>query len=148
MVPFDDGVQLAVADIPGIIPGAHQDKGLGIEFLRHIERCACLLYVIDMSQPSPHEQYETLLFELGQYREDLPNRSHAIVANKMDEDKSRANMEDFKEKIKSLAINNPHIFEISAKYGDNIHSLLGHIRRQYDQMKEETLSKKNEFSNK
>ena len=97
---------------------------------------------------SPHEQYETLLFELGQYREDLPNRSHAIVANKMDEDQSRANIEDFKEKIKSAAVKNPQIFEISAKYGDNIHSLLGHIRRQYDQMKEETLSKKNEFSNK
>merc|ERR1712029_974290 len=92
MLRYHDGLQLAVADIPGIIADAHKDKGLGIEFLRHIERCACLLYVIDMSQQDPFHQFETLKFELGQYREDLPNRSHTIVANKMDEDQSRDNI--------------------------------------------------------
>ena len=56
MVPYEDGVQVAVADIPGIIEDAHKDKGLGIEFLRHIERCACLLYVIDMSSPDANRQ--------------------------------------------------------------------------------------------
>ena len=87
MVSYDDHVQLAVADIPGIIKDAHRDKvrlfrshlvsdrcnvilclqGLGISFLRHIERCDCLLYVIDLSQCDPEEQFEILKYELEQY---------------------------------------------------------------------------------
>ena len=77
MVPYEDGVQVAVADIPGIIEDAHKDKGLGIEFLRHIERCACLLYVIDMSSPDANRQALFLCKLLSHRsllsRSDLPN---------------------------------------------------------------------------
>merc|ERR1712029_114200 len=135
MVPYDDGVQLAVADIPGIIADAHKDKGLGIEFLRHIERCACLLYVIDMSQQDPFHQFETLKFELGQYRADLPEKPFAIVAIKMDTEESQDNIGHFKQQIREKAPD-LGVFEISAKYGNNITALLQYIRYHYDARKE------------
>ena len=63
---------------------AHKNKGLGISFLRHIERCVCLIYVIDLGQPDPVEQFETLRFELEQYSAGLSQRPHAVIANKID----------------------------------------------------------------
>ena len=132
MVPYEDGVQLAVADIPGIIEDAHKDKGLGIEFLRHIERCACLLYVIDMSQAGqPFDQFEALRYELSQYNSDLPDRPFAVVANKMDMEESHEAVQAFRtrlgEKMPSV-----QVFEVSAKFGSNITDLLKYIRQHYD----------------
>ncbi len=56
-----------VADIPGLIPDAHRNRGLGIDFLRHIQRCVCLIYVIDFSDPDPLGQYNSLVSELGHF---------------------------------------------------------------------------------
>lgn len=140
MVPYEDGVQVAVADIPGIIEDAHKDKGLGIEFLRHIERCACLLYVIDMSSPdansqddkSPFDQFEALRYELSQYNADLPDRPFAVVANKMDLDESEGSaLETLRAQLKEKSPD-VTVFEISAKYGTNISQLLQFIRTQFD----------------
>ncbi|KAB0404603.1 hypothetical protein E2I00_017050, partial [Balaenoptera physalus] len=72
----------AVADIPGIICGAHQNRGLGLAFLRHIERCPFLLFVLDLSVPEPWTQLDDLKYELEQYRQGLSERPHAVVANK------------------------------------------------------------------
>jgi len=133
MVPYDDGVQLAVADIPGIIAGAHKNEGLGISFLRHVERCACLLYIIDVARADAFEQLEALQFELGQYRSDLPSRPRAIVANKMDAEDSERNLEDFKVQLsQSSDFNGLPLFGVSGKYGTNIASLLQYVRLQYD----------------
>ena len=104
---------------------------MGIEFLRHIERCACLLYVIDMSQSDPYRQFETLKYELGQYRSDLPEKPFAIVANKMDTEESQSNIGEFKEQMRQSAPD-LGVFEISAKYGSNISALLQYIRQHYD----------------
>ena len=84
----DAGQQLAVADIPGLIEGAHDNRGLGHAFLRHIERCRVLLYVLDCSDPAPHRQLELLQFELHQYNPSLCSRASLIVANKMDQESS------------------------------------------------------------
>ena len=83
------GEQLAVADIPGLIEGAHENRGLGHAFLRHIERCKALLYVLDCSDSAPHKQLELLQFELRQYDALLCSRPSLIVANKMDQEGSK-----------------------------------------------------------
>ena len=74
----------SVADIPGLIPGAHKNVGLGHSFLRHIERCRNLLFVIDLDSPDPPEQVAQLKYELNMYQSSLGERPGAIVANKMD----------------------------------------------------------------
>lgn len=77
---------LLVADIPGLLPGAHRNVGLGHSFLRHIERCHSLLYVLDCSHGSPQlfQQLQQLHDELQQYSPLLPHKARLIVANKVD----------------------------------------------------------------
>ena len=62
IVFYSDLSQLAVADLPGLIPGAHRNHGLGHDFLRHIQRCSVLVYVIDMGEEEPWYQLEQLRF--------------------------------------------------------------------------------------
>lgn len=75
-----------VADIPGLIPGAHKNRGLGHSFLRHIERCSCLLYVLDVSsiETTVSSQYDALQLELELYNPELLKNIGLIVVNKMD----------------------------------------------------------------
>ncbi len=75
---------LVLADIPGIIEGASTGKGLGLRFLRHIERTQRLLWVLDVSSVDVLRDYETLKGELGLYREELAEREKIVVLNKMD----------------------------------------------------------------
>lgn len=76
----------AVADIPGLIAGAHENKGLGHFFLRHIERCRALLFVLDASSTEPDmtSQLRTLRHELRCHNSELSGRAGLVVANKMD----------------------------------------------------------------
>ncbi|XP_076336162.1 mitochondrial ribosome-associated GTPase 2 isoform X2 [Tachypleus tridentatus] len=126
IVHYDDYEQVAVADLPGLIPGAHQNRGLGLFFLRHIERCICLLYVVDLSRPSPLDQVFSLKFELEQYQPGLSNRPHAIIANKIDLPESASKLKELEQGA------NIPIFPISAKLGTNVGSVLKHIRELYD----------------
>ena len=75
-----------MADIPGLIPDAHKNKGLGHSFLRHIERCTCLLYVLDITSPDfPIDaQYDALQLELKLYNPDLLDNFALVLVNKMD----------------------------------------------------------------
>jgi GTP-binding protein len=77
----------AVADIPGIIEGAHEGKGLGLRFLRHIERTSFLLYMVDVSEWAPEEpvkSFEVMRQELAAYDEPITARPFAVVATKID----------------------------------------------------------------
>lgn len=76
----------SVADIPGLISGAHENKGLGHAFLRHIERCKALLFVVDAASTHPPSstQLKSLQFELKMYEPGLANRVSLVLANKMD----------------------------------------------------------------
>jgi GTPase len=78
------GRGLVLADIPGIIEGASHGKGLGLKFLRHIERTRILAWVIDVSSTDVKQDYSTLKTELGEYRKELAERTHLIVLNKTD----------------------------------------------------------------
>ena len=129
MVPYEDGLQIAVADIPGIVRDAHKDKGLGISFLRHIERCKYLLFVIDMSLPDPKEQLDCLKYELDQYLPGLSRRPNAIIANKIDLEEARINADKFRG---SLDSENTSLILVSAKQSQNILQLLTFIRQMRD----------------
>lgn len=73
-----------VADLPGLIEGSHQNRGLGISFLRHIERCTALILLVDISGPEPWRDVDMLRHELSCFSEELVKRPQLIVANKMD----------------------------------------------------------------
>ena len=118
---------LAVADIPGLVSGAHQNYGLGFSFLRHIERCSCLLYVIDLAEDEPWRQLELLQYELDQYRPGLSTRPAAIIANKADLHLASQNLETFTEKVTSLPV-----IPISAREHIGIDDLLVQLRAMYD----------------
>ena len=90
--PGEDESRCTIADIPGLIEGAHDNRGLGHEFLRHIERTSILIYVLDMSKgtsehentPAPLQDLQVLKKELEMYQQGLSSRSSIVVANKMD----------------------------------------------------------------
>lgn len=84
MVSYRDGRSFVMADIPGIIEGAHEGKGLGIRFLRHIERNAMLLFVIPADSDSITEQYRILLHELEQYNPELLDKKRLLAVSKCD----------------------------------------------------------------
>ena len=91
-----------MADLPGLIEGASQGKGLGFQFLRHIERCRVLLHVIDMAATDgrdPYQDYLTIKEELKQYNPELLKRPQLILANKMDQEEASLFLEEFKEKL-------------------------------------------------
>jgi GTP-binding protein len=73
-----------LADIPGVIEGANLGKGIGIQFLGHIERCQVLIHVLDISSNSLISDFETTLNELSQYKSDLVKKVKCIVLNKVD----------------------------------------------------------------
>ncbi len=75
---------LVIADIPGIVEGASEGRGLGLSFLRHIERTRMLLWVLDLSGGSATDDYETLAAELASYRRELLGRERITVLNKVD----------------------------------------------------------------
>ncbi|XP_067945960.1 mitochondrial ribosome-associated GTPase 2-like [Watersipora subatra] len=126
MVQYRDNIQVAVADIPGLIEGSHMDRGLGISFLRHIEKCACLLYVLDLSAPEPWQQLEQLQYELEQYMKYLSKRPHAIIANKIDLPGMADKLEILKSKVSFPVI------EVSGKEGHNMEALRKEILRLYE----------------
>lgn len=77
-------ILLTVADLPGLIPGSHLNRGLGIQFLKHAERCAALLYLLDLAAPEPWTHLEVLQFELSQFSPELLQRPQLVVGNKLD----------------------------------------------------------------
>jgi GTP-binding protein len=97
-VLFEDYTKLRIADIPGIISGAHEGVGLGYDFLRHIERSRFLLLVLDMAgvdTRNPVDDYQSLISELTLYDAELPERPHLVIANKMDLPEAAENMTEF-----------------------------------------------------
>ncbi|XP_010291974.1 PREDICTED: mitochondrial ribosome-associated GTPase 2, partial [Phaethon lepturus] len=126
IVHYQDYEQVAVADIPGLIKGAHQNRGLGMAFLRHIERCRFLLYVVDLSVSQPWIQLQDLKYELEQYKKGLSERPCVVIGNKIDLAQSRINLPLLKEQT------DDRVIALSALTGDNLEELLVHLRELYD----------------
>lgn len=123
MVETEDHRSFAMADLPGLIEGAHEGVGLGHQFLRHIERTRVIVHVIDMSGMEgrdPYEDYLTINEELKQYNLRLTERPQIIVANKMDMPDSEDNLKEFKEKVGS----DMKVFAISAISRQGLQELL------------------------
>ena len=76
--------EIVLADIPGLIEGAHSGVGLGIKFLKHIERCKTLLHLIDVNNENLSKSYEQVRIELGKYSKDLLKKNELIIINKVD----------------------------------------------------------------
>jgi len=122
VVQVKDGRSFVMADLPGLIEGASQGKGLGHQFLRHIERCRVIVHIIDMSGSEgrdPYEDYVTINKELGEYEYRLLERPQIIVANKMDGDEAEENLKKFQEKL-----GNQKVFPIIAPIHEGIDAVL------------------------
>lgn len=122
VVQVKDGRSFVMADLPGLIEGASQGKGLGHQFLRHIERCRVIVHIIDMSGSEgrdPYEDYVTINKELGEYEYCLLERPQIIVANKMDGDEAEENLKKFKEKL-----GDQKVFPIIAPIHEGIDAVL------------------------
>lgn len=102
VIEFADSMnpdRLLLADVPGLIEGASENRGLGHRFLRHIERCALLMFLIDMAgvdARDPRDDYAVLLKELKLYDPELLKKPRIVVANKMDLEAAKANLVKFK----------------------------------------------------
>jgi GTP-binding protein len=107
ILEYADWKRLTVCDVPGLIEGAHNNVGLGHEFLRHIERCKILVLLLDMAGTDgrkPWDDYKQLLKELELYDPALLEKDRLVVANKMDEAVAEENLKQFKKKIKKVSL--------------------------------------------
>ena len=120
VVSVKDGSSFVMADLPGLIEGAHLGKGLGLQFLRHIERCRVIVHVIDLSETGrdPYEDYQIINNELKEYGFALDKRPQIIVASKMDEEGADEKLKKLEKQI------GQEIIPISALLEENIDKLL------------------------
>ena len=139
VVQAKDGRNFVMADLPGLIEGASQGKGLGHQFLRHIERTRLLLHVIDVSGiegRNPVKDFEVINEELKNYSEKLSKRTQIIVANKADcmqDGTLYQNLENLA-KQKNLAI-----FKISAATGQGVKELMAYVSKTLKTLPKENL---------
>ncbi len=131
IVEYKDGRHFKIADIPGLIEGAHEGKGLGHKFLKHIDRTKVLVHIVDMAgvdTRDPVEDYKILNNELKQYGASAEKKPQILVANKMDLPQAEENLKKFKEKIKR------DIIPISAKTGDGTKELVDLIAKKLEEI--------------
>ena len=102
-VSIYDDKEITLADIPGLIEGAHEGNGLGIKFLKHIERCKTLLHLIDITEEDLIHSYRQVRIELKKYSRELEKKKEIVVFNKIDlinKDEIKYKLTKFKKKIK------------------------------------------------
>ena len=127
VVKTASGDSFVIADIPGIIEGASEGVGLGIQFLRHVERTRLLLHVIDVSGSEgrdPVEDYHTINEELKKYSEKLATRKQILVANKIDVMQDDERLKELEELAKKEKL---ELFKISGVTGEGVSELLNRV---------------------
>lgn len=131
-----DGRTFVAADLPGLIKGASLGEGLGDKFLKHIQRTRVIAHIIDMSGlegRDPLEDYETINEELKDFDEKLILKPQVVIANKMDLEGAKENLERFKKKY------NVPVYEVSAITNKGLDKVLVKIADELDKIKEEPL---------
>jgi len=126
VVELKDGRSFVIGDMPGIIEGAAEGVGLGLQFLRHIERTKVLLHVLDMSGiegRDPFEDYQTIQEELRNHDPNILNKPQLIIANKMDMPDAETHLELFKEQM-AEANEEYELFEVSTIQNQGIEPVL------------------------
>jgi GTP-binding protein len=130
VVKKPDGDGFVVADIPGLIEGASQGAGLGLEFLRHIERTKLLVHLVDITQDDPMENYKIINQELESYGGKLKDILQIVVLNKIDScDEEKIDI--IKEQFKN---NNVEVYPISAATGQGVKELLSCIVKKTEEI--------------
>jgi len=127
IVKLSEYQRAAVADIPGLVEGAHLNVGLGHEFLRHIVRCRLLLFVIDMAgseERNPIDDLGQLRKELGLYDPTLSDRPWLVIANKMDDPRAEENLRHFRQRFPKR-----EIIPTSAELGEGIEDVKASLAR-------------------
>tara|TARA_B110000263_G_scaffold76151_1_gene66566 strand:+ start:360 stop:1343 length:984 start_codon:yes stop_codon:yes gene_type:complete len=122
-VAIYDNKEITIADIPGLIEGAHIGVGLGIKFLKHIERCKTLLHLIDITEENIENLYKQVRNELGKYSKDLLKKDELIVFNKIDlidKNKLKEKKDKFSKKTKNEVLtvstfDKPSVIKIKSK---------------------------------
>ncbi|GGE47655.1 GTPase Obg/CgtA [Marinicauda pacifica] len=126
VVDLGAGSRYVLADIPGLIEGAHEGAGIGDRFLGHIERCATLVHLLDATEESPLDAYRTVRVELDAYGAGLSEKPEIVVLNKIDavdEETLKAHVETLESEIGTP------IHTVSGVTGQNVRPLLGEIWR-------------------
>ena len=124
MVKLDEGKSFVIADIPGLIEGAHEGVGLGDKFLKHIERCKMIYHIVDVSGlegRDPIEDYEKINNELVKFSEKLANKKQIVLANKMDLLYDLSIYDKFKEHLEKKGV---EVYPISVLFNDGIKEIL------------------------
>ncbi len=127
VVGFGEHNSFVVADIPGLIVGAHEGKGLGIKFLKHVERTKLLIHLIDcVPQPGqdPIEGYSEINEELRAFNPDLAKRPQVVALNKIDVTEARERVAELVDYFESEGIK---VFTVSSVTGEGIKELVDHV---------------------
>lgn len=124
------GREFVIADIPGLIEGAHEGRGLGDKFLAHIERCKILVHLIDIFQENPLSMYEALRNELCMYSKELSEKPEILVLNKID----LLDKKDLDKIVDKFSGENKQVYAISALRKDAIDAVLDCVVKQLNQM--------------
>ena len=138
-----NGKTFVMADLPGLIEGAHEGVGLGDKFLRHAMRTKVIAHVLDMGGSegrNPLEDYEIIKNELSLYDETLKNKPYIIIANKMDLENAKDNLARFKEKYPD-----EKIFEISALNKEGLNDLIDYLQELVEKCDEVILYDENQL---
>jgi GTP-binding protein len=129
VVKTEDFRSFVVADIPGLIEGAHEGHGLGIQFLKHVERTRLLLHLVDVSEMSgrePAEDFQIILNELASFSTELAKKPMFVVATKMDAAQDPERLAQLENAARSLKM---QVFQISAVTGAGLPELLRAVAR-------------------
>jgi GTP-binding protein len=140
VVQFQDHLPFVVADIPGIIEGAHQGVGLGLKFLRHVERTTLILHLLDISdatQRQPIEDYQNLNRELGLYNTALAAKPQIVAVNKIDTPEAGRKLPEVLRYFKKIR---KEIYPISALTGEGLLDLLASVARHLSRRAQEEKS--------